>query len=68
MKTLVNVVNIFKDKKGQRRVGVLDTKTKRVRTSNGQTRALSTYKKLDPNGVGFFETWKRGKKLKEVKK
>jgi len=60
MKQLVNVINIFKDKKGERRVGVLDLKTKRVKTSNGETRALSTYKKYDPNGVGFFE--KNGKK------
>ncbi len=62
-KTRLNVMNLFRDKKGQRRIGVLDTDTKKVLTSNGKTKSLKHYEKVDKNGVGFFETYILGKKV-----
>ena len=56
----------FKDPKtDKRRLGVLDTDSKRVKLSDGRKYSLKYLKSKDENGIGFFGTFFRGKKIQE---
>ncbi len=57
-------INFRDPKTKKRRIGCLDTETKKVNLSDGRKYTLKYLKSIDKNGIGFFSTFFRGKKIK----
>jgi len=58
-------INCKHPKTGKRVLGCLDTNTKKVSFIGGIIYALSYLKKVDKNGIGFFETHENGELLQK---
>jgi hypothetical protein len=58
-------INFRDPKTSKRRIGCLDNDTKRVSLSDGRKYSLKYLKSKDKNGIGFFGTWIKGKKIQD---
>jgi len=59
-------INFRDPKTNKRKIGCLDNETKKVSLANGVKYCLSYLKKKDANGIGFFETYDKGKKIQNI--
>ena len=59
-------INFRDPKTNKRRIGCLDNDTKKVSLSDGRKYSLKYLRSKDSNGIGFFATWFKGKKIQET--